>query len=101
MQIGDDIGLCDVNTGQSLGVEKWVDLGADEAGEPIGLAYTTASHGHLVQIRSGSLRCTYDVNSQMLLDDVDRIGRWLNMRGGDALRTILDNTDAAKLETGK
>jgi hypothetical protein len=90
------MGLYDVGTGKSLDVEKWVDLGVNEDGEPIGLAYTTASHGHLVQIRFGSGRCVYDLNSQMLLEDVDRIGRWLNMRGGDALKLILENADALK-----
>jgi hypothetical protein len=95
---GEPIGLCDVNTGKSLAIEKWVALGADEAGEPIGLAYTKASHGHLVQIRSGSLRCTYELDGQMLLEDVDRIGRWLNMSGGDALRVILENADDAMFE---
>jgi hypothetical protein len=95
---GEPIGLYDVITGKSLTVEKWISLGVNEAGESIGLAYTKASHGHLVQIRSGSLRCIYGLNGQMLLEDVDRIGRWLNMRGGDALRVILKNADDAMFE---
>lgn len=88
---GKPIGLYDVNTGASLDIEKWVDLGVDAHGEPLGLAYTTASHGHLVQIRAGSLRCTYDVNSDMLTEDAERVGRWMGVPGAVALATIREN----------
>jgi hypothetical protein len=89
--IGQSIGLYDVGTNASLTVEHWVDLGRGEDDEPIGLAYTTASHGHLVQVRSGCLRCTYDVSSSMLDEDADRVGRWLSMDGVAAVRLIREH----------
>ena len=92
---GEPIGLYDVNTGKSLDVERWVDLGQDESGQPMGLAYTTASHGRLVQIRSGSLRCTYDVDGAMVDEDANRIGAWLNMSGADAVDAIRNNAATA------
>lgn len=89
---GESIGLYDVNTNASLIVERYVDLGKDCDDQPLGLAYTRASHGRLVQIRSGCLRCTYDVDSTMLDEDADRVGRWLNMDGREAVKLIRERS---------
>lgn len=93
--VGDDIGLYDVNTNASLKVEKWVDLGKREDDEPMGLAFTTASHGRLVSIRSGCMSCTYDVDSQMLDEDADRVGGWLRMDGREAVDLIRSSLQVA------
>lgn len=89
--VGDDIGLYDVNTGKSLKVERYVDLGSRDDGEHIGLAYTTASHGRLVQIRSGCGTTTYDVDGGMLDEDADRVEGWLSMDGTEAVKMIREN----------
>ncbi len=86
--IGESIGLYDVNTGASLTVERYAELGHLADGTQLALAYTTASHGRLVQIRSGSMRVTYDVDGQMIDEDADRIGRLLGMIGENALKII-------------
>lgn len=86
--IGDKIGVYDVNTGTSLRVERYVDLGRLCDGESVGLAYTTAGHGRLVQIRCGCLRVLYDIDGEMIGEDADRIARWLGMPAEDALRLI-------------
>lgn len=89
---GESIGLYDVNTNASLNVDKFVDLGTDGYGEPLGLAYTRASHGRLVQIRAGCLRCTYDVDGAMLDEDADRVGRLMSMDGREAVALIRERS---------
>lgn len=89
---GDSIGLFDVNTNRSLAIDRYVDLGIDRYGASLGLAYTRASHGRLVQIRAGCLRCTYDVDGDMLSEDADRIGRWLDMDGCAAVELIRERS---------
>ncbi len=85
------IGLYDSDTGESLKIEKTLDLGADVDGEPLSVVYTTAKRGRIAQVRSGSLRCHYFVAESFIAEDVDRLGRWLRMNGKDAVKLIRDN----------
>lgn len=93
MTVGTDIGLYDVQTGASLKVEQSVELGQSADGTSMRLDYTTASHGRLVVIRSGCLSVTYDIDDDMIDEDADRIGRWLEMDGGEAVALIRISRD--------
>lgn len=91
--IGDKIGLYDVNTNDSLYVEKFVDLGPGDDDRPRTLSYTTASHGRLVVIAFGCGHVTYEVDGAMLDEDADRIALWLDMDGAEAVKLIRENAN--------
>lgn len=82
------MGIYDSDTGESLHATHISDLGHDASGEPLALAYTTAKRGRIVQVRAGSLRCHYFMDESTMQEDADRIGRWLEMSGENALRII-------------
>ena len=92
--MSDDLGLYDSDTGQSLFPIAVADFGHDETGEPLAVWYSEAKRGRIAQIRCGSLRVHYFVDESMIDEDADRIGRWLEMDGKDAVRLIRERAPA-------
>jgi hypothetical protein len=92
----DDIGLFDSANGKSLAVVKTREFGHDATGERLSVAYAIAERGVIAQIRTGSMRVHYFVAEDMLDADADRVGRWLEMNGHEAVRLIRENAPSTK-----
>ena len=91
-----DIGLYDSATGNSLECVSVVEFGHSADGDRLHVAYAVAKRGVLAQIRVGDgLRCHFFVAESMMDEDADRIGRWLEMDGAEAVRIIRDRQPVA------
>ena len=84
----ESLGLYDSDTGQSIEAIATVEFGHDETGYPISVSYAVAQRGRIAQIRSGSLRVHYFLDEPAIDQDADRIGRWLAIKGSEAVRII-------------
>ena len=91
-----DMGLYDSDTGKSLECVSVVEFGHSESGDRLHVAYAEAKRGVIAQIRVGDgLRCHFFVAESMMDEDADRIGRWLEMDGTEAVRIIRDRQSVA------
>ncbi len=93
--MGDNyMGLYDSATGKSLDAVSFAEFGHDATGERLCVAYTVAKRGVIAQIRTGALRTHYFVAESMIDEHADRIGRWLEMDGKEAVRIIRERAPA-------
>lgn len=74
-----DLGLYDSDTGESLRVEKEVDVTAEQDGsESAHLLYTTARRGRIVQLQMGCMSIHYFMDeaggARMISEDSERFG---------------------------
>ena len=86
--MSDDMGLYDSDTGKSIEAMASVAFGHDATGYPLSVSYAVAKRGRIAQIRSGSLRVHYFIDEPAIDVDADRVGRWLEMDGKEAVRII-------------
>jgi hypothetical protein len=95
MDDDDDIGLYDSDTGESLHAIGAVEFGHSADGDRLHVMYAKAKRGMIAQIRVGDgMRCHFFADESMMDEDADRIGRWLEMDGKDAVRIIRERAPA-------
>lgn len=90
-----DMGLYDSDTGDSLQSVATADFGHDKDGCKLEVVYAVAQRGVIAQIRrDDTFRIHYFVGESMLDDDADRIARWFEMDGREAVRLIRERAPA-------